>query len=208
MALLLSFFSFFLPADRENNKVPESFPGTIMVSLEPDSEMWHVHKDYRQSEEPTPEFKYFVERILTAIQPPRNKFNDRKGKKKLSEIYTVTDEAFGLVILLNELHCWEECAERKEASDRYGRKRFCDGRSGNKKGWKNWGLIIYNRLCKNVQRRRQMKESIEMEKNMYKEYSRNNSRHGDSSSDESGADESVFQDDAILGDTEKLKNKT
>ena len=43
---------------------------------------------------------------------------------------------------------------------------------------------------------------------MYKEYSRNNSRHGDSSSDESGAEKSVFQDDAILGDTEKLKNKT
>ena len=191
-----------------NNKVPESFPGTIMVSLKPDSENWHLHKDYRQSEEPTPEFKYFVERILPAIQPPRIKFNDRKGKKKLSEIYTVTDEAFGLIILLNELRCWEECAESKEASNRYGRKRFCDGRSGNKKGWKNRGLTIYNRLCKNVQRRRQMKESIQMEKNMLKEYSRNNSRFGDSSSEDSGADESDYVDDAILGDTEKLKNKT
>ena len=77
-----------------------------------------------------------------------------------------------------------------------------------KKVGKNRGLIIYNRLCKNVQRRRQLKESIEMEKNMLKEYSRNNSRHGDSSSDESGTDELVFQDDAILGDTERLKNKT
>ena len=57
-----------------------------MVLLKPDSEKWHVRKDYRWSKEPTPEFKYFVERILPAIAPSRNKFNDQKGKKILSEI--------------------------------------------------------------------------------------------------------------------------
>ena len=178
-----------------------------MVSLKPDSEKWHVHKDYRGSEEPTEEFKYFVERILPAIAPNRNKFKARKGKNKLSEIYTVTDEAFGLVMLLNELHCWEECAEKNE-TDRYGKKRFCDGRSGNQKGWSNRGIRIYHRLCKNVQRRRQKEESIKLEENMYEDYSRNNkTRNGEYSSDESSDDESIYEDDAIIGDIERLKNR-
>ena len=194
--------------DRKNNKVPESFPGTIMVSLKPDSEKWHVHEEYRTSEEPTDEFRYFVERIMPAIAPGRNKFKERKGKKLLSEIYTVTDEAFGLLMLLNELHCWEESAKKQE-SDRYGKKRFCDGRSGNKKGWSNRGIKIYNRLCKNVHRRRQQEESKNMEIYMYRDYSRNNKSYRDNSSDESSEDdESTYNDDAILDNTEKLKNKT
>ena len=43
---------------------------------------------------------------------------------------------------------------------------------------------------------------------MYEDYSRNNNtRNGEYSSDESSDDESIYEDDAIIGDIERLKNK-
>ena len=75
---------------------------------------------------------------MLAIAPSQNKFKDRKGKKTLSEIFTVTDKAFGLVTLLNESHCWDEAA-KKVLCEQYAKKKFCDGRSGNKKGWSDRG---------------------------------------------------------------------
>ena len=86
---------------------------------------------------------------MPAIAPSQNKFRDRKGTKTLSEIFTVTDKVFGLVMLLNELHCWDEAA-KKVLCKQYTKKRFCDGRSGNKKGWFDRGLRVYNRICKNI----------------------------------------------------------
>ena len=141
------------------NRVPETFSGTVLVSLKYDLEKFHLHQDYQQSKETTPDFRYFVERILPVIAPSQNKFKDRKGKKTLSEIFTVTDKAFGLGMLLNELHCWDEAAE-KVPGERYAKKKFCDARSGNKKGWSDKGLKVYNRICKNLRSRRCEEQSI------------------------------------------------
>ena len=40
-----------------------------------------------------------------------------KGLEPLSEIFSVTDEAFALVMLFNELHCWEETAQIRERNN-------------------------------------------------------------------------------------------
>ena len=71
----------------------------------------------------------------------------------MSEIFTISDEAFGLVMLLNEFHCWEEAAE-KLPGVRHAKKKFCDARSGNKKGWSEKGIKVYNRICKNLRSRK------------------------------------------------------
>lgn len=156
------------------------------------------------SDEATPEFRYFVERILPAISPSRNRFKDRKGKTKLSEIFTISDEAFGLVMLLNEFHCWEEAAE-KLPGERYAKKKFCDARSGNKIGWSEKGTKVYNRICKNLRSRRNKDESVRLENNMYKEYSRENGRNRELSSDESVSDaESIFEDDTCLDGNDRI----
>ena len=82
----------------------------------------------------------------------------------MSDIYTVSDEAFGLVILLNELHCWEEKANEKETGV-IGKtqKTFVNGKSGNKQGWNIKGINIYNRICKNLHKRRLDQGSIDIE---------------------------------------------
>ena len=177
-----------------------------MVSLEYDSERSHLHKDYRNSDEATPEFRYFAERILAAVDPRRNKFKDKKGMKPLREIYTVTDEAFGLLILLNELHCWEAVAD-KEPGAKFVRKKFCDAKSGSKNGWSEKGLRVYNRICKNLRTRRCEEQSIRLESNMYKAYSREFGGNYDyvvlDEIDISDA-ESMYQDDTILEVTERI----
>ena len=81
--------------------------------MKPDDEKNHLPKDYRRWTEPKEDFRFFMESIMPAIAPCRCKFGEKKGIRKLSDIYTVSDEAFGLVILLNKLHCWEEKANKK-----------------------------------------------------------------------------------------------
>ena len=41
----------------------------------------------------------------------RTKFEDRKHKELISQIYSVSDEAFGLMIVHNEHHVWLEQEE-------------------------------------------------------------------------------------------------
>ena len=71
------------------------------------------HYRRQQSEE----FKYFYNRILSAINPQIMMWDKVKGLEPLSEIFSVTDEAFALVMLFNELHCWEETAQIRERNN-------------------------------------------------------------------------------------------
>ena len=163
--------------------------------MKPDDEKNHLPKDYRRWTEPTEDFRFFMESIMPAIAPHRCKFHEKKGIRKLSEIYTVSDEAFGLVVLLNELHCWEEKANEKETGViGKTRKTFVNGRSGNKQGWNIKGVNIYNRICKNLQKRRLEQGSMELERKMYEEYAKINrcKTKNDSSTEEEP--ESDFED--------------
>ena len=51
-------------------------------------------------------------------------------------MHTVTDEAFGLLMLLNKFDNWKAKAEAKASGEKAGhlRKRFVNGRSGNRAG--------------------------------------------------------------------------
>ena len=137
-------------------------------------------------------FVWFLGHILVECGPNRkNKYNDRKSREKISDIFTPKDEAWGLLILLNEYQVWEfdmkNPAEKPAAvndSDNahslYGvpkkkprgrankpsggpRKKFTDGRSGNKDGWSQSGRSAYNQLVKLVVERRNQISSQEWE---------------------------------------------
>ena len=142
-----------------------------MVSVEPDKHKNHLPENYRRWEnEPPEEFIYFIERILPAVNPSTSKWWKFKGVKTLSEIYSVQDEAFGLVMLLNELHCWKNKADDAARDTVYSRKRFVDGKSGNKQGWSVSGINVYMRLCKHIKKRRAEEASRVMEEKLKQKY--------------------------------------
>ena len=71
--------------------------------------------EYRSNNE---EFDYFRSQMLSVINPAFNKFGYRQGRELLSEIYSITDEAFGLLVIYNEHHMWNE----QEVMKQNGRK--------------------------------------------------------------------------------------
>eukprot|EP00957_Ditylum_brightwellii_P170292 12962541-Ditylum_brightwellii.AAC.1 len=86
------------------------------------------------------DFYYFVTKILSAIDPANNNFKQRKDKDMISDIFSVTDEAFGLMIIYNEHDVWRNQRERKlDGTVDWKRKRFCDARSGSRQGWMEEG---------------------------------------------------------------------
>eukprot|EP00536_Pseudo-nitzschia_multiseries_P014043 jgi/Psemu1/37351/gm1.37351_g len=103
------------------------------------------------------EFYYFVTRILSAVNPVGTNFKQRKATELISDIFSVTDEAFALMIIDNEFGNWEKQKKRKlDATDvtqtkkKYMRKKYCDLKSGSADGWDKTGQIVFARLCKKV----------------------------------------------------------
>ena len=146
--------------------VPAEFPGSVLVNKQPDDEKNHLKNDYRRWEENIPpEFRYFMERIMPAIAPYRSQHARYKGVKNLSQMCTVSDKAFGLLMLLNKFDNWKAKAESKTEGKKivYLRKKIVDGQSGNRAGWNIAGLNAYARICKHVEIRRKENKSIEIE---------------------------------------------
>ena len=56
--------------------------------------------------------------MLSAINPTYNKFGQKKCRELISDIYSVTDEAYELLVIYNEHHMWKE----QEVMTQYGVK--------------------------------------------------------------------------------------
>ena len=85
-----------------------------MLKEPEDSSRVIINPLYRQHGSTTNNvFNYFVRRILQAINPTKTMFNQRKHKERIGEIFLVTDEAFGLLIIYNEHHVWKPQDEAK-----------------------------------------------------------------------------------------------
>ena len=83
-------------------------------------------------------------------------------------MFTVSDEAFGLLMLLNKFDSWKAKANEESTGMKAGHtaKRFADGQSGNKEGWNQAGLNTCNRICKNLVIRQNKSSSLELEEEM------------------------------------------
>lgn len=136
--------------------VPESFPGTISLLTTSNGKIILDPKYRKYNECKNEEFDYFTRQILSVSNPNVTKYNEKKYKELISDIYSVPDEAFGLLIIYNELHVWKKQDEqiKKGESVTRERKRFCDGKSGNRQGWTLEGIKLYNSLCRQVSDRR------------------------------------------------------
>ena len=93
-------------------------------------------------------------------------------------MFTVSDKAFGLLMLLNEFDSWKAKANEESTGEKAGHttKRFVDGRSGNKEGWNMAGINTHKRLCKNLVKLRGSGSSVELEETMKRENAINSDR--------------------------------
>ena len=158
-------------ADTKEGIVPEKFPGTVCIVDNKENNTL-LHPDYRRynngsDEDENENFNYFVTRLLAKLNPLRTCFRARKTEQLISEIFTVTDEAFVLFVLYNELHCWEgQIADMDKGIKGRGlvrAKRFCNGASGKKEAWSKDGLDLFYKLVGEVQERREDTKDLEEE---------------------------------------------
>ena len=145
--------------------MPRSFPESIqligVVETEGDGQgedVRHVtiNPNYRRYGNASNEsFFYFINRILPAMNPTQSKFKQDKDKKLISEMFSVADEAFALVVLFNEYDVWEEqIIAEDEGRQPAKKKRFCDSKSGRRDGWKREGKNLFFKLCMEVEKLR------------------------------------------------------
>ena len=106
-----------------------------------------LNPDYRRNSE-NDDFKYFVSRILPAMNPSKSKFSTSKTHSVLSDIFTPCDEAYGLLLIHNELHVWKQQEDRKHMGveiENKEKKRFTNGKLGN--GWTKQGRYLFMKLA-------------------------------------------------------------
>ena len=142
------------------NKVPVTFPGTVKLQetliVNGDGQKVVINPEYRR--EVNEEFYYFVTRILPAMNPSVSNYKKDKNKKLISEIFSVADEAFGLVMLHNEYDVWKGHYS-KASKDNNHRKKFLDSKSGRKDGWTEEGKNLFYELCEEVKKLRDQPET-------------------------------------------------
>eukprot|EP00536_Pseudo-nitzschia_multiseries_P011328 jgi/Psemu1/28554/gm1.28554_g len=159
--------------DKRNNQIPDSFPGTVLITDTQDlnsENRYQLHKDYRQKS--SPEFKYFMKRILGAVSPKQTNFKRKSVRMTVSNIFTPSDEAFALLFLYNHYDSWLNTTKGTRL-----RKKFTDGKSGNKEGWSNEGQELYKYLVSELEEQREEQQSKELETELLEMYQKQNGNH-------------------------------
>ena len=73
------------------------------------------------------EFLYFVTRILWMINPTITNFKANKKNKLISEMFTIEDEMFGLILVHNEVKRWIDQVEDDSATSACTREKDDSG---------------------------------------------------------------------------------
>ena len=220
---LLTFRHALLLDKKRNAAKPLSFPGTVQVVYREgqrgnDGKLNEKYRRY-EFQKDDGDFRWFVENILSAVRPTKTRFNHNRGRKLLSQIFTCSDEAYALLMIVNELHVWEEKNLRTIFTDGEltgegsSRKRFVatkgrlfsNAKSGNKDGWDVEGILLYQTLRRQVEKRREEEESIDWEKQYLQEQHQSNDLSVTCSSFDFAEDE--FQTTVEEPDWEKLSNE-
>ena len=161
---LLSLFS----EHKKEGLVPDTFPGVLKVDANMEGRPL-LNPEYRDfGTNGNQEFEYFVKYLLSEISPKRTQYK-RRGccNKTLSKAFTTSDEAYGLMILDNELDVWNRQIELKNAKESISpkelkcRKKYTDLYQKKQCGWKDIGMYYYRLLCREVEKVREDKGMFE-----------------------------------------------
>ena len=132
-----------------------------------------LNKEYRKDCKNS-EVLWFFENILAAINPAVTNFRSKKYKEPISQIFSVSDEAYALLIVENEYERWKDQIKAgKDGKKSFMRKKYVDYKSG-KKGDSSWSLRgrkLFTYLCKTVDELRKSDETgKQFEENLMKHY--------------------------------------
>ena len=205
--------------DHEKAAVPISFPGSIELVPDPNGrEEAIINPKYRQyGNANNEEFYYFLSRILSAINPACSNFRQRKQTDLISDIFSVTDEAFGLIVIYNEYHVWENLRSRKiggggDATVLKKRKRYCDANSGRRDGWMKEGQVLFDKLCRKVHDLREKPETgRELEEMIRKRFKNESGKYDENDSISNNSSVVVhesYKSGALLALFEDMKGET
>jgi hypothetical protein len=146
-------------------KIPRNFPDNVLVVRqnykETGQSKYTLHDNYRRGT--TEEFLYFAKRILPCVNARHTNFRTKSQIKTLSEVFTASDEAYALALLINEFENYQfKLLNDKDGATR-PRKPFTSSASGCKKGWNHHGLKTFTLILKEVKQRRKEEFSEHLE---------------------------------------------
>ena len=141
--------------DLRNGRVPEDF-GKLLLERYRNYDNSRNHKDV---------FRYFATRILPAVNAGLTKFDRRKYKATLSDCFSYTDEAFGILLVINYEKRWRSqhdadmrlpSGTNKERSKLWADARYTSATEGARRGtsWPREGLAKFNELSAMVKLQR------------------------------------------------------
>ena len=153
-------------------KVPDDFPNENILVHEHEENgrrLLKIPDGYRRLDE-NKNLNYLFSRMVTAIHPSGHSFHREKGMKRISEIFSSSDEAFALLVIYNEIDRWKYVAkkdrekmvkevENQEQEQQKKRKRdsnvpakkFNNASSGEKDGWSEEGRMLYQDLFRDIE---------------------------------------------------------
>ena len=146
-------------------KVPDDFPNENILVHEHEENgrrRLKIPDGYRRLDE-NKNLKYLFSCMVTAIHPSGHRFHQEKGMKRISEIFSSSDEAFALLVIYNEIDRWkyranknrEEMVVQIENLQQKGKrkrgsgepsKKFNNASSRDKDGWSEEGQRLYQDL--------------------------------------------------------------
>ena len=165
---------------RKGKPMPVGFPNAILPVVGTDGSV-KLNEGYRMydstaetyNEEAEEQFVWFVENILSKINPRATDYTARCKREVISEIFHPTDEAWALMIMLNEIEAWEWDARKKESTDPSSyalahmkpKTRFTSRENTNsKKKWSDGDLAMLRRVRLMVSKRRENELCMKWEK--------------------------------------------
>jgi hypothetical protein len=143
-------------ADLKKKEVPYADEGLLIDTL-----VSHYREDSNRGKDV---FLYFVKRILSSVNAEVTNYRTNKVKHLLRECFTVTDEAFALLILYNSEDVWrnqlKEPDRKKWRTDENFQFKYTRNNNGRKaNSWNAEGIEKFNELCLMVQKKRQNETS-------------------------------------------------
>eukprot|EP00536_Pseudo-nitzschia_multiseries_P000375 jgi/Psemu1/831/gm1.831_g len=158
-----------------NKQIPNSFPGTVLITenkTRTPKISIKLDEDYRRKN--SPEFQCFFKRILGAVSPKQTDFKRKSLQTTISNIFTLSNEAFVLLSLCNNYELWLNTTKGTRK-----RKKFTDSKLGMNEGWSDKGQELYaykdkeNRKEKRQKQTYDMMETLDKDDKDYKYYIKN-----------------------------------
>jgi hypothetical protein len=125
------------------------------------------HRNYEESEDHKKAFRCFATRILPVVNASQTRFDKRNCSESLSDCFSYTDEAFGLLLVVNYERRWRSqhnavvenpTGTKKEQSEKWKDAKHTSTTEGSRQGvsWQGQGLMKFNELSGMVKQQREV----------------------------------------------------